>query len=159
MLKFSRICANFPLTCCFFLSEKLAEQPVGRRQWCNSGFRTEVPSTTERRSMPTLYKRPESLSLLDLSLVLLSSLTEISKLYPCALLISHHSGPRGRKGFLLFYCPIIIISPSWTRGLPGFTWPPVESHCSEGIYLPAPFDCLTLFSWDKAQDARAHKER
>lgn len=47
--------------------------------------------------MPPPYIRPDSLSPPDLSLVLLSSPTEISKLYPCALLISHHSGARGPR--------------------------------------------------------------
>ncbi|KAM7367209.1 hypothetical protein PAMP_015126 [Pampus punctatissimus] len=70
-------------------------------------------STTERRSMSSLYIRPESLSLLDLSLFLLSSPTKISKPYPCVLLISHHSGLRGPRGF--FSATIIISLPAGLR--------------------------------------------
>lgn len=96
--------------------------------------------------MPPLYIRPESLSPLDLSLVLLSFPTEISKRYPCTLLISHHSGPRGPRDFLLFYCPIITS----LLGPPGcLTWPPVESYYPKGTYLIfLHFLTLWRFSWD-----------
>lgn len=62
--------------------------------------------------MPPLYIRPESLSLLDLSLVILSSPTEISKPYPCALLISHHSGPRDPRGVFVLLLSYHHLSPS-----------------------------------------------
>lgn len=51
--------------------------------------------------MTPRYIRPESQSPQDPSLVLLSSPSQISRLYRCALLISHHSGLRGPAFFFL----------------------------------------------------------
>jgi len=107
-----------------YITQKLARQPLG------------VATTIERRSMPPHYIRPESLSLLDLSLVLLSSPPlRFSEPYPSALLISHHSGPRAPGAFLSFFS----VFPS-SLSLPDeratqFTCPPVASHYSED-HLP-----------------------
>lgn len=36
------------------------------------------------------------------------------------------------------------LSPSWTRGSSGLTWPPVETRYVESTYLPAPFEAFFL---------------
>lgn len=93
--------------------------------------------------MPPLYIRLESLSLLDLSLVILSSPTEISKPYPCALLISHHSGPRDPRGFFALPLSYHHLSPSLveraaTSYLASCRVTSLWRHLPN--YLPAPFD-------------------
>lgn len=93
--------------------------------------------------MPPLYIRPESLSLLDLSLVILSSPTEISKPYPCALLISHHSGPRDPRGVFVLLLSYHHLSPSLveratTSYLASCRVTSLWRHLPN--YLPAPFD-------------------
>lgn len=105
-----------------------------------------TPSTTERRSMSPLYIRPESLSPKDLSLVLLvSTPAEISKLYPCVLLISHHSGPRLSRGFYSTTVLLSLLLSLLDKGV----FRPYLDTCGDTLrwkrlHLPAKFDAFFL---------------
>lgn len=95
--------------------------------------------------MSPLYIRPESLSPKDLSLVLLvSTPAEISKLYPCVLLISHHSGPRLFRGF----CSTTVLSLLLSLLDEGVFRPYLDT-CGDTLrwkrlHLPAKFDVFFL---------------
>ena len=90
----------------------------------------------EEERTPSLYKAWEPVPPVCVPRPL-SSPTEISKPYPCALLISHHCGPRGPRGFCL--------PPSYPHHHP-LRLSSTETRLTEGFYPPAPFfDSSTLF--------------
>lgn len=86
---------------------------------------------------------------MDLSMVPLSSPTETFKLYHSAQLISHQSGPRRPRGLCSF--------PVATSAL----FPAATPHRISRDKVTASLYCTVclLFSWEKAQNARAHEER
>lgn len=87
---------------------------------------------------------------MDLSMVPLSSPTENFILYHSAQLISHQSGPRRPRG--------LCSSPVVTSAL---HFPAATPHRIGRDKVTASLYCTVclLFSWEKAQNARAHEER